>query len=72
MLKVRDFLALLPEEERKTLANRLGAGQLNAWMAAQCLTDPGPESQDVAQLLAYLSDAIRQLEDARELVRQRV
>jgi hypothetical protein len=71
MLKVAELLAQLDEPEHRALANSLGSGLMNARLAAQCLTDPTPQTPDVAQLLAYLSDAICQLEAARELVRQR-
>ena len=71
MLKVADLLTQLDEAEHLLLANAIGAGLHNARLAAQCLTDPGRHAEDVAQLLAYLSGAVRQLEAARELVRQR-
>jgi hypothetical protein len=71
MLSVADFLAELPEADHKALANAIGAGLHDARLAAQCLTDPGAHAEDVAQLLAYLSRAIRELEAAREIVRPR-
>ena len=71
MLKVADLLAQLDAAEHLELANAVGAGLFNARLAAQCLTDPDRHTQDVAQLLSYLSGAIRELEAARDLVRQR-
>ena len=71
MLKVADLLAQLDEAEHLLLANAVGAGLHDALLAAQCLTDPDRHTQDVAQLLAYLTSAIRELEAARDLVGQR-
>jgi hypothetical protein len=71
MLKVSDFLARLDEAEHLDLTNAIGAGLHDARMAAQCVTEPTPQTQDVPQLLAYLTSATRQLEDARYLVRRR-
>lgn len=71
MLKVTNFLAQLDEAEHKHLAELIGAGLHDARMAAQCLTDPGPQSETVTQLLAYLTRAIAQLQQARELVSRR-
>ncbi len=71
MLKVAYLLAQLDEAEHLALANAIGAGLHNARMAAQCLTDQGRHAEDVVQLLAYLSGAVRQLETARGIVRQR-
>jgi hypothetical protein len=71
MLRVTDFLARLTEAERLGLTTAIDGGGHGARMAALCLTDPISPEQDVTQLLAYLSGAIRQLETARELVRRR-
>ena len=71
MLKVADLLTQLDEAEHLLLANAIGAGLHNAGMAARCLTDPDHHSQDVVQLLGYLSLAVAELEAARELVRRR-
>jgi hypothetical protein len=71
MLKVAEFLAQLDEVERLELLNAIGAGLHNARLAAQCTTDPGPRSEMVVQLLAYLSGAIDELEAARAIVRRR-
>ena len=70
MLKVRDFLAQLDEGEHLTLIDAIGAGLHDASMAALCLTDPGPQAEHVAQLLAYLTRAIGSLEAARDVVRR--
>jgi len=71
MLKVADLLAQLDEAEHLLLANAVGAGLFNARLAAQTLTDPDHQSQDVLQLPAYLTFAITELKAARNLVRQR-
>jgi len=71
MLKVADLLTQLDEAEHLLLANAIGAGLHNAGMAARCLTDPDRHSEDVLQLLAYLTVAVTELEAARNLVRQR-
>ena len=68
MLSVADFLAQLPESEHLALGNAIGAGLHDARLAAQCLTDPGPQAENVAQLLAYLNGAIQRLSAAREVV----
>lgn len=69
--RVQDLLAELPEPEHLRLGNAIGAGLFNARMAAQCLTDADPQHEQVLQLLAYLSAAIRELSAARDLIRQR-
>ena len=70
MPKVADFAEQLPESERVALANHIGAGLRSARLAAQCFTDPGPGTESVVQLLAFLSRAIRELEAARDEVRR--
>ena len=70
-LRVQDLLAQLPGPEHLRLGNAIGAGLFNARMAAQCLTEPDPQHQDVLQLLTYLSTAIRELSAARDLIQQR-
>jgi hypothetical protein len=54
MLRVRDLVPQLPEEEHLALGNATGAGLFNARMAAKCLTDPGPQNENVLQMLKYL------------------
>lgn len=71
MLTVRDFLDQLPEAEHLAIADAIGAGLFNARHAAQCLTDPGPQTENVVQLLAYIATALEALESAREIVRRR-
>ena len=71
MLKVADLLAQLDAAEHLLLANAIGAGLHHARLAAQCLTDPDHQSEDVLQLLAYLTRAIAEFEAARDLVGQR-
>ncbi len=56
MPNVADFLAQLPESEHLLLTNAIDAGLHDARLAAQCLTDPGLQSEDVAELLAYLPE----------------
>jgi len=68
MLKVADLLAQLDEAEHLHLANAIGAGLHHARLAAQCLSDPDHQSEDVLQLLAYLTGAITELAAARDLV----
>jgi len=70
MLKVADLLAQIDEPEHLLLANSIGAGLHNARLAAQTLTDPDHQSEDVLQLLSYLTGAITELEAARDLVHQ--
>ena len=54
------FLAALPRDRRLALANHVGSGLFNARHAAECLTDPGARHRETtAQLLVYLSEAIR-------------
>jgi len=71
MLKVADLLAQFDDAEHLLLANAIGAGLDNARLAAQTLTDPDHQSEDVLQLLSYLTGAITELEAARDLVHQR-
>jgi hypothetical protein len=71
MLSVADFLDGLPEPEHLFLANAIGAGLQQARLAAQCLTDPGPRSENVLQLLACLNHAVSELTAAREFIQQR-
>jgi hypothetical protein len=68
MLSVANFLAQLPEAEHLALGNAIGAGLHDARLAAQCLTDPSRQAENVAQLLAYLNGAITRLSAAREIV----
>ena len=70
MLKVVDLAQQLPESERNALADALGAGLRDARLAPECLTDLGPHAENVAQVLAYLSRAIRELEAPRGVVVQ--
>ena len=71
MLKLTDFFAELLQGEHLALADAVGDGLDQVTHAAQCLTEQDSQHQDVAQFLAYLSTAIRQLEAARDLVRRR-
>ena len=68
MLTVADLVARLPEADRTALYNAIGAGLHDARKAAECFTESGPQTQNVAQLLAYLSRGIRELEAARAAV----
>jgi hypothetical protein len=55
LTRVRDLVAQLPEQEHLDLGNSVGAGLFNARMAAKCLTDPGPQNENVLQMMAYLN-----------------
>ena len=68
MLTVADLVARLPEAEQAALYNAIGAGVYSARRAAECLTESGPQTQNVAQFLAYLNLGIRELEAARAVV----
>jgi hypothetical protein len=72
MREVEEFVRRLPEREHLQLANAIGSGLHDARMAAQCLTDPGPQAHTVPQLLAYLTRAITELSSARELITRRL
>ena len=66
--KVADPVARLPEAERTDLYDAIGAGIHDARMAAEWLTESGPQTQNVAQFLTYLSLGIRELKAARGVV----
>ncbi len=70
IITVSELVAQLPEAEHLALGNAVGAGLFNARMAAQCLTDPDPQHQNVLQLLTYLTTAISELASARELIQR--
>jgi len=67
---LRPWLAGLPEPRSRALLDHAGAGVFNARHAAQCLTEAGtPHHETAAQLAVYLSEAVRELEAARAIVR---
>ena len=68
--RVQDLVAQLPEQEHLDLANAVGAGLFNARMAATCLTDPGPQHENILQLMTYLTTAIKELQAARDIVQR--
>jgi hypothetical protein len=68
--RVRDLVAQMPEQEHLDLGNAVGGGLFNARMAAKCLTDPGPQNENVLQMLTYLTTAIRELSKAREMIQK--
>ena len=68
MLTVADLVARLPEVEQAAPYGAIGAGIHGARKAAECFTESGPQTQNVAQLLAYLRRGIRHLEAARAVV----
>lgn len=70
IIRVRDLIAQMPEQEHLDLGNAVGAGLFNARMAAKCLTDPGPQHDNVLQMMTYLTTAIRELSAAREIVQR--
>src|SRR5205823_11095511 len=72
MLEVEAFLKQLDEPDHLKLANSIGSGLHDARMAAQCLTDPGPQAETVPQMLSYLTRAIAELSSARELIKGRL
>ena len=72
MREVEQFVGRLPEAERRQLANAIGSGLHDARLAAQCLTDPGPQAQTIPPLLSYLTRAINELSTARELITRRL
>ena len=69
--QVRDLVAQMPEQEHLALGNAVGAGLFNARMAATCLTDPGPQHENILQLMTYLTTAIKELQTARAMVQRR-
>ncbi len=70
---LQPWLAGLAEPRRRALLDHAGAGVFNARHAAQCLTEAGtPHHETTAQLLAYLSEAVRELEAARAIVREQL
>ena len=69
--RVRDLVGQLPEQEHLDLGNAVGAGLFNARMAAKCLTDPGPQNENILQLMTYLTTAIGELSKAREIIQRR-
>lgn len=71
MLSVAEFLATLPSVEFRYLARTLADGLDRAKLAPLCLTAPEPRKETVVDLLEHLSEAIRQLEYVREVVRRR-
>ena len=71
MLPVTDFLAELPDDERRALVNAIGHGLHYVLRAADSLSEAEPGVQTTADLLACLSSAIRELGAARDLIRHR-
>ena len=70
---LRPWLDDLAEPRRRALLDHAGAAVFNARHAAQCLTEAGtPHHETTAQLLVYLSEAVRELEAARAIVREQM
>jgi hypothetical protein len=67
-LQLRDLVSRLPEQEHLDLGNALGAGLQDARLAAQYCSDPGPQAEDVGQILADLRGSIRQLTATRDIL----
>jgi hypothetical protein len=64
-----ELLNGLSDERRLELLSAVGAGLFNARHAAEAVLDPGARRHRTAlQFLAYLSEAIRELEAARAIV----
>lgn len=55
--RVQDPVAQLPGQEHLDLGNAAAAGLFNARMAAQCLTDSGPKSENILQMLTIFNDS---------------
>ena len=70
---LRPWLAGLAEARRHALLDHAGGAVFNARHVGQCLTEAGtPHHETTAQLLVYLSEAVRELEAARAIVRAQV
>jgi hypothetical protein len=70
MQAVAQLLAQLTEGEHLQLAKAFGTGVHASVLAAECLTVPrGRHTEPVAQLLAYLTQAIEELDATRAIVR---
>ena len=70
---LRPWLEGLAEPRRRALLDHAGAGVFNARHDAQCLTEAGtPHHETTVQLAAYLSEAVRELEAARAIVREQL
>ena len=70
---LQPWLEGLAEPRRRALLDHVGAGVFNARHTAQCLTEAGtPHHETTAQLLAFLSEAIRELDAARAIVREQL
>ncbi len=70
---LRPWLDDLPEARHHVLLDHAGAGVFNARHAAQCLTEAGtPHHETTLQLQVYLSEAVRELEAARAIVREQM
>lgn len=70
ILKVSELVEQIPEAEHLRLGNAVGAGLFNARMAAMCLSEAGPQHENILQMLTYLSTAIRELQLARSQVQK--
>jgi hypothetical protein len=70
MRKIADLLAGLSAEEHQALSSALREGLGQAARAERCLTDDDLRQGDAAQLLGYLSTAIEQLDQARDIARR--
>jgi len=70
---LRPWLAGLAEARRHALLDHAGGAVFNARHVGQCLTEAGtPHHETTVQLLAYLSEAVRELEAARAIVREQL
>jgi hypothetical protein len=71
MQTVEAFLAELRDEDHVRFARAIGAGLHGARQAMQCVAGPRDQHTEyVVQLLAYLSQAISELDAAREIIRR--
>ncbi len=71
MLKLADRLAQLDEAESRKLDHALTIGFLDIELAVKCLSQRRlRKTRTVEQFVDYLTDAIEELEVARNLVQQ--
>jgi hypothetical protein len=71
METVESLLSELGDGEHVRFARAIGVGLESARQAMQCVAGPRDQhTEHVVQLLAYLSEAIRELGAAREIIRR--
>jgi hypothetical protein len=70
ILSIKALSDQMSPEERLALGKAIADGLSNARLAAMCLTDPDPQGDKVLEMLTYLTTAIRELSNARELIQR--